>query len=89
MTAGLLILHHRRPDAIRIEVLSRIIEEGLGRRLEDARREALPDQATLAVAAIRVEPVAHHSAAIPNHVGDDGDERQGHLGEVYVGVGNR
>ena len=89
MTAGLLVLHHGRPDAVRIEVLSRIVEEGLRRRLEDTRREALADQATLAVAAIRVEPVAHDPAAVPDHVGDDGDERQRHLGEVDVGVGDR
>ena len=52
-----------------------IVEEALGRRLEDTRREALADQATLAVAAVRVEPVADDPAAVAHHVGDDGDER--------------
>ena len=89
VAARLLVLHQRRPDAVRIEIVAGIVQQRLRIGLLEPRREALADQPALPVAAVRVEAVADHRAAVALHVGHDRDERQRHLGEVDVGVGDR
>jgi hypothetical protein len=55
--------------------------------LQDARGKTLPDQVTLAVAAIGVKSITNHNLLfVPDDVGDDRHQAGGHLGEVYVGV---
>ena len=88
MAAGLLVLHQGRPDAVGIEVVAGVVEEGCGIGFEEARHEALADETALAVAAVGVESIADDGPAVAYDVGDDGDQRAGHLGEVDVGVRN-
>ena len=62
--------------AVRVQIVAGIVQEGLRRRLEQARRKPLADQPALAVASVRVEAVAHDAAAVALDIRDDGDERQ-------------
>jgi len=48
---------------------------------EQARPEALPDQAALSIAPIRVEAVANDAAAVAHRVGHHRDQADGHLGK--------
>jgi hypothetical protein len=52
-------------------------------------REALADQPALPVAAVRVEAVTDHGAAVALHVGHDRDQRQRHFRKIDIGVGDR
>jgi hypothetical protein len=87
--ARLLVLHQHRPDAVGIEVVPRIVEQRPRLRLEQPRRKPLADQPALAVAAVRVEAVADDRLAVADHVRDQCDVRQRHLGEVDVRIGDR
>ncbi len=89
VAAGLLVAHQGGPDAVGVEVVPGVVEEGGGVGFEQARGEAFADQAALAVAAVGVEAVADDGAAVAHHVGDDGDQAGRHLGEVDVGVADR
>ena len=89
VAAGLLVLHHRGPDLVRIKVIAALVEQALGSGLQDAVAEALADQATLAVAAVRVEAVADDATPVANHVGHHGNQARGHLREVDIGVADR
>ena len=51
--------------------------------------KALADEAALAVAAVGVEAVADHRLAVADDIGDHGDQRTGHFGEIDVRVGDR
>ena len=73
---------------IGIEVLTGRIEERCGIRGEHARREALADEAALAVASVRVEPVTDDPAAVALDVGHDRHEAGRHFREVDVGIAN-
>ena len=59
---GFSLRHQAGPDAVRIEIFAAVVEQRARVRLQQARREALADQAALAVAAIRVEAVADHAS---------------------------
>jgi hypothetical protein len=82
MAARLLVGHHRGPDLAGVEIVARGVDQAVGLGFEDARREALADQAALTVAAVRVEAVADHRLAVADDVGDDGNQAQRHLREV-------
>jgi hypothetical protein len=84
--ARLLVPHQDAPDAVGIEVLAGRVAQALRIRLEQARREALADEPALAVAAVRVEPVADDAPAVADHVRDHGDEARRHPAEVDVRV---
>ena len=55
-------------------------------RLEDARNEARPHLRAAGIAAGGVEGEARNRLAVADDVGDDGDHRGGHLGEVEAGI---
>jgi len=86
VAARLLVPEHGGPDRVRVEVLAAGVDQVVGGRLEDVRNEALAHHAALAVAAVRVEAVAHHRLAIADDVGDDGHEAEVHLAKVDIGV---
>ena len=88
VAARLLVAEHRRPDLAgsRLSPLSSSRLSGAASRTRGT--EPLADQAALPVAAVGVEAVAHHRPAVPDHVGDDRDQAQGHLAEIDVGVGD-
>ena len=88
VTSGLLVGHHAGPNLGRVEVVTALVEQALGLGLEQARAEAFADQRSLSVASIGVEAVADDWLAIADHVGDDRDQAQRHLGEIDVGVAN-
>ena len=48
-------------------------------RLKDAPPEPLADQATLAVAAVRIETVSDDPTAVAHDIGDDGHQTRRHL----------
>ena len=87
--ARLLVLHQRRPDAVGIEIVARVVEQRFRLGLEQPRREPLADQPALAVAAVRVEAVADDRLAVALDVGDQRHMRQRHLREVDVRIGDR
>jgi hypothetical protein len=89
MAARLFVLHQRGPDAVRVEIVAGVVEQRSRIGLAQTRREPLADEAALTVAAVGVEAVADHRAAVAHDIGDDGDQGQGHLGEVDVRVGDR
>jgi hypothetical protein len=61
---------------VRIEIGAVVVQQRQRIGFEDARDEALAHQLALAIAAIRVEAVAHDRLAIADHVGDDGHQAQ-------------
>jgi len=73
----------------RLSPASSCVHERSGIGFEDARNEALAHQLALAVAAVRIEAVAHHRLAVADHIGDDGDQTQRHLAEVDIRVADR
>ena len=87
--ARLLVRHHAGPDAIRIEILLRRVQQRSRIGLQDARGEAFADQPALAVAAIGIEPVADHAPSVALDVGHHGDKARCHLREIDVGVADR
>jgi hypothetical protein len=89
VTARLFVRHQRRPDLVRIEIVSGVIEQGLRIGFHQPRRETLADQPALPVAAVGVEAVADHRFAVAHHIGDHGDEAGRHLGKIDIGVADR
>ncbi len=88
MSARLLIAHQRLPDSIRVQVVAGIVQQGLGVGLQQARREALANQAALSIAAVGVESIANYGSSIAHHIGDHGDQGAGHLRKIDIGVGD-
>ncbi|MCY1530420.1 hypothetical protein D9M68_656050 [compost metagenome] len=86
MPTGLLVGEHGVPDLVRIEVVAAVVDQGRRVGFHHARDEALAHQLALAIAAVRVETVAHHRLAVADHVGDHGHEAQRHLAKVDVGI---
>ena len=86
VAARLLVLHQGAPDAVRIEVVARIVQQRCGVGFAETRCEAFPDESTLAVAAVGVESIADDGASVAHLVGDDGDQGQRHLREVDVRI---
>jgi hypothetical protein len=64
VAAGFSLVNIVLPDPVRIEVRSALVDERLRRGLEHARDEPLAHQRALAVAAVRVEAVAHDALAV-------------------------
>ncbi len=89
VAAGLFILHHRRPDPVRIEIGAGIIHEAFRRRFQNTIPEAFADKAALAITAIGVEAVANHAPPVSHDIGDDGHQARRHLAEVDIGVADR
>ena len=89
VSAGLLVLEHRGPHLVRIEILPGVVLQRFRFRLQDARPDALANQRTLTIATVGIEPVADDRLAIAHHVGHDRDEAQRHLGEIDVCVSDR
>ena len=89
MASRLLVAHQRAPDAVGIEIVAGVVEQRRGVCFAQARDEALANEAALAVAAVGVESIADDGPALADDVSYDGDQRQGHLGEVDVGICNR
>jgi hypothetical protein len=83
--ARLLVEHHRLPDPPGVEHAA-VVDHPLGIGLEQPREDPLAQQRALPVPPVGVEAVADHGTAVPDHVGDDGDEAERHLAEVDVGV---
>jgi hypothetical protein len=86
VTAGLLVAHHRRPQLMRIEIITGLVQDALGISFQDPVAEALADETPLAVSTVRVEAVADDPATIAFDIGHDCDEARGHFGEVDIGV---
>ncbi len=61
---GFSLIIMRRPDLVRIEIVAGLVEQRLRIGLQQPRREALADQAALAVAAVGIEAVADHRSAV-------------------------
>ncbi len=76
MAARLLVGEHGGPHLVRVDIVARGVDQAVGLGFQNARREALADQAALAVAAVGVEAVADHGFAVADHVGDHGDQAQ-------------
>ena len=79
VSSRLLVLHHRPPHAIGVEVVARVVEQRLRIGIEQPRQEAFADEAALTVAPVGIEAVPDHAAAVAHDVGDDRDEAHGHL----------
>jgi hypothetical protein len=60
VAARLLIAHHRLPDAIGVEVVAGIVQQGSGLSVQQTRREALANETALPVAAVGVESIANY-----------------------------
>src|SRR3546814_6382997 len=77
MAARLLVGHHPGPDAERVEIVARLVQQAVGRGLQHPRHDALAHQAALAIAAVGIEAETDHRLAVALHVGDDGHPRAG------------
>ncbi len=88
MAARLLVGHHRVPCLEWVDQTLGVEQRFRLRRLE-ARDEALAQQPARRVAAIRIEAETDHRFAVALHIGDDGDDRGGHLAEIDIGVADR
>jgi hypothetical protein len=88
MSARLLVAHQRGPDAIRIEVVSGVVQQALPVSLEQPRRKSLADQSALPVAAVGVETVTDHPPAITHYVCNHSNERAGHARKVDISIGD-
>jgi hypothetical protein len=86
IAADLLALVHRGEDFCRIDVVAGVVEQRFRICLQDARDEALAHLIAAGVAAGRVEREADHRLAVAHHIGDHGDHRGGHLGEIEARV---
>jgi len=73
---------------MRVEIVAAGVAQALRRRIEETRDEALPQQTALAVAAVGGEAVADDLLAVAHDVGEHGDDTDGHLGEIDIGVGD-
>jgi hypothetical protein len=89
MATRLLVRHQRLPYGERIEVLVFLVDQRRSVRLEDTREEAISHQRALPVASVGVESIADDRLTVANDVGDDGDDRTGHLRKIDVGIGDR
>ena len=89
VAARLLVAHRALPDARRVEVLARLVEERAPVGFQHSRDEAFAEQRALAVSAVGIEAVPDHRAAAAHHVGDDRDRRERHLAEVDDRVPDR
>jgi hypothetical protein len=75
-------LHHARKDFLGIEIVAARVDERFGRRLQDARNEAVAHLRPAGVAAGGIEGEAGDRPALANDIGDDRDHRGGHLAEI-------
>src|SRR5262249_34611461 len=89
VAARLLVHHQGGPALVRRQVLTVLVEQGLGLGLEQASAEALADETALSIAAVGIEPVADDWPSVSLHVGHDRDQARRHLGEVDIGVADR
>ena len=64
------------------------IDQRFGSGREYARLKSFTDEATLAVAAVRIKSIANHRFPVTDDVGDHCYYRAGHLRKVDVGVGD-
>ena len=86
VAAGFLALHHAGEHLRGIEVAAARVEQRVRRRGLDARDEAGAHLRAAGVAAGGVEGEADDRLAVADDVGDDGDHRGRHFGEVESGV---
>ena len=89
VSSRLLVGEHRRPDAVRIEVVARVVQQRVRIGLAQAGQEALGEQPLLRVAAVGVEAVPDDRRAVADDVGDHRHDADGHLREVDVRVADR
>ena len=89
MASRLFVLHQRGPDAVGIEVVAFVVQQGLRVGLPQPRREPFADQTALAVTPVGVEAIPDDGPSVANDIGDNGDKRQRHLGKVDVSIGDR
>src|SRR5580658_902756 len=77
VAARFLAGHHDGPGPERIEVCAVVSSDVLRGGLQQAGREAVPDQSALGIASDRGEAVADHRLSGPDHVRDDSHEAGG------------
>ncbi|MNL23151.1 hypothetical protein D3C87_1445200 [compost metagenome] len=86
VAAGLLVLEHGVPHLVRVQVVSGAVDERFRVCFHDAGDEPLAHQGALSIATVGIEAITHHRLPVADHVGDHGDQAEGHLAEVDVGV---
>ena len=86
MAARLFVGHHRRPHAVGVEILARVIEQALRIGLAQSGREAFAYQAALPVTSVGIEPVPDDRATIADDVGHHRNQTRRHPRKIDVGV---
>ena len=86
MTSWLLVLEHRGPDLVGIQVFVGRIEQRFGFRLQHAVTNALANETTLPISTVGVESVADDRPAVARDIGDNGDQAQRHLRKIDVRI---
>jgi hypothetical protein len=86
IAADLLAVGHRRDDTLQIEIFAACIKQRLRGGAQNAGNEALAHLRPAGIAAGRIEGEAGDRPAVAHHVGDDGDDRGRHFGEVEARI---
>ena len=86
MPARFFIGEHRGPNAMRVQVIARVIHQRLRISFHDARHKALRQQPHLRITAIGVKAKAHHRLAIADDIRHHRDDTRRHLGKINVRV---